>query len=436
MKKYQKICTILFAIILPVVLHAQQKPSELIDIIDDVEEISYVEKLESNHFAEKYLMYVQQEVDWASKSAGKFNERIIVCFRGFDRPTVIVTEGYFAHYALFPSYEDELSRLFNTNIIVCEYRYFGESVPKECNWDYLTVDNSLADIHHVREIFGNIFPGKWISTGISKGGQTTMFYRATYPDDMDISVSYVAPLNKAVEDGRHEPFLSKQVGTKQEREAILNAQQELLSRKNTLIELFKDHTRKARLKFQLPTEDIYDYCVFEFPFALWQWGTSVNSIPPKSATDREWFDYFIKISDPDYFSCPSEYTPFFVQAARELGYYGYSMKKLKKGCSVKSTKNYLKKLVMQARLELKEAHDKGEDIAAIMSESRQQLQDLSKYKQSIKQIYAQNLKECATEQEINELQSAVNMMLEEKGCAPMNFTPLTKMRLMKGNSDE
>ena len=96
----------------------------------------------------------------------------------------------------------------------------------------------------------------------------------------------------------------------------------------------------------------------------------------------------------------------------------------------------LKKLVMQARRELKEAHDKGEDIATIMSESRQQLQDLSKYKQSIKQIYAQNLKECATEQEVNELQRAVNMMLEEKGCAPINFTPLTKMRLMKGNNNE
>ena len=96
----------------------------------------------------------------------------------------------------------------------------------------------------------------------------------------------------------------------------------------------------------------------------------------------------------------------------------------------------LKKLVIQARLELKEAHDKGEDIAAIMSESRQQLQDLSKYKQSVKQIYAQNVKECATEQEVADLQKAVNVMLEEKGCAPMNFTPLTKMRLMKGNTDE
>lgn len=96
----------------------------------------------------------------------------------------------------------------------------------------------------------------------------------------------------------------------------------------------------------------------------------------------------------------------------------------------------LKKLVIQARLELKEAHDKGEDIATIMSESRQQLQDLSKYKQSVKQIYAQNVKECATEQDVADLQKAVNVMLEEKGCAPMNFTPLTKMRLMKGNTDE
>ena len=96
----------------------------------------------------------------------------------------------------------------------------------------------------------------------------------------------------------------------------------------------------------------------------------------------------------------------------------------------------LKKLVIQARLEHKEAHDKGEDIAAIMSESRQQLQDLAKYKQSVKQIYAQNVKECATEQEVADLQKAVNVMLEEKGCAPMNFTPLTKMRLMKGNTDE
>ena len=96
----------------------------------------------------------------------------------------------------------------------------------------------------------------------------------------------------------------------------------------------------------------------------------------------------------------------------------------------------LKSLVKQARLELKEAYDNGEDIAAIMTESRQQLQDLGKYKQAIKQLYAQNMKECNSAVELAELQRAVNMMLEEKGCAPMNFTPLTKMNLKKDHADE
>ena len=96
----------------------------------------------------------------------------------------------------------------------------------------------------------------------------------------------------------------------------------------------------------------------------------------------------------------------------------------------------LKSLVKQARLELKEAYDNGEDIAAIMTESRQQLQDLGKYKQAIRQLYAQNMKECDSDVELAELQRAVNMMLEEKGCAPMNFTPLTKMNLKKDHADE
>ena len=96
----------------------------------------------------------------------------------------------------------------------------------------------------------------------------------------------------------------------------------------------------------------------------------------------------------------------------------------------------LKKSVIQARLELKKAYDNGEDIEAIMAESRQQLQDLSKYKQSMKKLYVQTIKECKTEKQVDELQQAVNMMLEEKGCAPMDFTPLTKINLLKGNVHE
>lgn len=312
--------------------------------------ISGVEKLESNRYEEKYLIRITQNVDGENDDKGTFTQRVIVGLKGLDRPTVIVTEGYYANYALSPGYEEELCRLFNANLVFCEYRYFAESTPQPCNWDYMTVDNSLRDLHNVRQTLGKIFTNKWISTGISKGGQTTMFYRATYPDDMDVSVSYVAPLNKGVEDDRHEKFLSEEVGTAEEREAVLKAQQEILKRRESLMPEFSKFVTEKGYKYNSTLDEVYDYCVMEYPFALWQWGTPVSTIPSASASDKDWFNHFIKVSSPDYFSCPNQYLPFFVQAARELGYYGYSTKGLEEWCTVKNPKGYLDKLMMPAEL--------------------------------------------------------------------------------------
>lgn len=308
--------------------------------------VSEVQPLETTCFKEKYVLKMEQQVDWKTSAKGTFGERIFVGMKGLDKPTVIVTEGYSASYGLNPGYEEELSRLFDANVVLCEYRYFSQSVPVPTNWDYMTVDNSLADYHHVRQVFGQLFKGKWISTGISKGGQTAMFYRATYPDDVDVSVSYVAPLNRAVEDGRHEKFLAKKVGTKEERKVIRQAMQELMRRKPELMKLFHAYCEENGYQFLMSEEDVYDYCVLEFPFALWQWGTPVSSIPELTSDedDEVWFDCLMKVSSPDYFAYPSQYMPFDVQAAKELGYYGYSLKPIKKWTSLKSTKGYLKKM--------------------------------------------------------------------------------------------
>ncbi len=308
--------------------------------------VSEVQPLETTCFKEKYVLKMEQQVDWKTSAKGTFGERIFVGMKGLDKPTVIVTEGYSASYGLNPGYEEELSRLFDANVVLCEYRYFSQSVPVPTNWDYMTVDNSLADYHHVRQVFGQLFKGKWISTGISKGGQTTMFYRATYPDDVDVSVSYVAPLNRAVEDGRHEKFLAKKVGTKEERKVIRQAMQELMRRKPELMKLFHAYCEENDYQFLMSEEDVYDYCVLEFPFALWQWGTPVSSIPELTSDedDEVWFDCLMKVSSPDYFAYPSQYMPFDVQATKELGYYGYSLKPIKKWTSLKSTKGYLKKM--------------------------------------------------------------------------------------------
>lgn len=180
--------------------------------------VSDVETLKSKLFQEKYVFFIKQQLDAKDASKGNFEQRVILCHRGFDRPTVLVTEGYNANYGLREDYIEELAQIFNTNIVLVEYRYFDKSTPTPCNWQYLTVENSLYDLHNVNRTLHAIYKGKWIATGISKGGQTTMFYRSYFPDDVDISVPYVAPLNRSVEDGRHEKFLQHEVSTKGNRQ--------------------------------------------------------------------------------------------------------------------------------------------------------------------------------------------------------------------------
>lgn len=327
-------------------LSAQTDTTAFMRQLCGVPGVSQVKAIETDKFQEKYVMKFRQYVDGDDDSKGTFDERIIVGLRGTDHPTVLVTEGYFADYGMRKGYVEELCEFFDANVVLCEYRYFAESVPQPTNWDYMTVDNSLRDYHRVRQALGSVFTGKWISTGISKGGQTTMFYRATYPDDVDVSVSYVAPLNRGVEDGRHEIFLEKKVGTKAERKAVLAAQQHLMKNKGALMPLFNDYCQKHDYKFYISNEDIFDYCVLELPFALWQWGTPVSTIPAESADLKTWFNYFVETAGPDYFAYPNKFMPFDVQAQRELGYYGYSLKAIKKWASLKNTKGYLKQLML------------------------------------------------------------------------------------------
>lgn len=191
------------------VLLAMAAPGELKEKLQSLQGVSDIETLKTELYPEKYLVRVTQEVDPIGKQAGTFKQRVVLCHIGFDRPTVLVTEGYGGAYALRENYQEELSKLLNANVVFVEYRYFLESKPDPLNWDYLTAENSAYDLHHITELFKQIYKGKWISTGISKGGQTTTLYRAYFPDDVDFSVPYVAPLNRGVEDGRHEIFLEK-----------------------------------------------------------------------------------------------------------------------------------------------------------------------------------------------------------------------------------
>ena len=317
--------------------------------INAISAIKEIRPLETSEFSEKYVTYFTQPLDHRHPEKGSFRQRVIVSHVGFDRPTVIVTEGYGAAYALRSQYREELSKLLNANMIFVEYRYFLESTPEPKDWQNLTAENSADDLHAITTAFKNIYPGKWIATGISKGGQTTLLYRTFYPDDVDISVPYVAPLCYGVEDGRHESFLHK-VSTPENRKKIEDFQLEALKRKATLLPRFEKYCTEKNYSFRAPIEEIYDYSVLEYSFALWQWGTPISSIPATTASDDEVFSHLLAISEPGYFTADSPNASFLVQAARELGYYCYDVQPFKQYLSIQSSEGYLHRLMLPEEL--------------------------------------------------------------------------------------
>lgn len=267
-----------------------------------------------------YLLQFTQPVDHNQPNGKTFTQRIWLLHYSNTAPTVIVTEGYGATR----NYTTELATLLQANQIIVEHRYFEKSTPSPKNWNYLTVEQAANDHHAIIQAFKKIYTGKWVSTGISKGGSTTLFHRAYFPNDVDVSVPYVAPLNFKREDQRLFDFFH-QVENKKARARIRNFQSTVLKKRDILLPMLKKYAEKNKYTFSMGLEKAYELAVLEYPFALWQWGTSIDKIPSESATDQEIFTHFMRGSDISYVSDQSTQSlkSFFYQAYTELGYYAY-----------------------------------------------------------------------------------------------------------------
>jgi hypothetical protein len=170
-------------------------------LLFELPDVSFT-KVEGNDLV--YELRVKQPLDHTDPSKGYFHQRVFLKHVGFNNPMVIVTQGYSAARL----YSNELTDLIEGNQLEVEHRFFGKSVPDSLDYTYLNLEQATADLHHINELFKTIYKKKWISTGISKGGATTIFYRYFYPYDVDVSVPYVAPINKEFEDQRIYDFLN------------------------------------------------------------------------------------------------------------------------------------------------------------------------------------------------------------------------------------
>ncbi|MEO1260088.1 MAG: S28 family serine protease [Bacteroidota bacterium] len=272
-------------------------------------------------FTSAYELKIKQPIDHQNPDKGHFYQRVFLTHKSFDSPMVICTEGY--QRPRNRMYE--LTQLLGANQLDVEHRYFGNSIPEDINYEYLNLEQATADLHHINQLFKKIYNGKWVSTGISKGGQTTIYYRYFYPDDVDVSVPYVAPLNLALEEKRIYEFLDT-VGTKECREKIYDVQKRILGQREASLLKLHWFNKGAGLEFNyLTEEEAFEYAVLEYPFSFWQWGHDCAEIPGPTATLDETLDHFLGISSMDFFAdeAMEDYASHYWQAGDQMGYYSY-----------------------------------------------------------------------------------------------------------------
>ena len=296
-------------------------------------------------FAERYLLWVEQEIDQQSPNGKTFKQRVFLSHKSLDRPMVMVTEGYWASYAENPNYKNELTSILDANQIVVEHRYFAPSVPDSSifSWKNLTIENAAADHHRVNEILQHIYQKKWLATGISKGGQTAMYYKYFYPNDVTVAVPVVAPLNFSKEERRVYRHLET-VGTAECRASILAYQTEMLKNKKKYLKHFKK-LAKAKKQTYLRVGGVekgYELTVLEYSFAFWQWGSSCGQIAKADVGAKRMVNHLDKIAGINWISDQgiANQQPFFYQAMHQFGMYGYDITPFKQWVSFENNPTF------------------------------------------------------------------------------------------------
>ena len=324
-----RIFTLLLLLSLPIFMSAQPSLSSIEQQLYSLPDIIFKAIDTPNGYEAAYELHVKQPIDHDHPEKGYFYQRVFLSHRSFDAPVVIATEGY----TRSANRMYELTNYLNANQVDVEHRYFGTSIPEDKDYQYLNLKQATADLHHIRELLGQIYKQSWVSTGISKGGQTTIFYRYFYPDDVAASVPYVAPLNLELKEKRIYEFLSE-VGTKECRDDIREIQVELLEQRKEVLPRLQWHAKGAGQEFTyISLEEAFEYAVLEYPFSFWQMGFDCATIPdPEKAALDEVLEHFMNVVGLSLYTDQSmeDYGSHYWQAGTEMGYYGFETEHFKK----------------------------------------------------------------------------------------------------------
>ncbi len=307
-------------IVLSLITYLSYGQSDIQSFLESNEDITVESIKTGDDGVTKAVIYISQPVNHQQPNGDTFGQRIILTHVGMDMPTVIQTQGYNVS-----DRENEIVKILNGNSINVEHRYFAKSVPEPRDWTYLTLEQATADLHKIRTLFGEIYTDKWVATGISKGGATTIYYEYFYPEDTDASIAYVAPISDDLEDKRIYKFLDT-IGTKECRKDIFTYQKFMLKKKDKVLDRLQWFVKGKGLEFDYlgDLETAYEYAMLEYPFSVWQWGTPCEDIPDNKDLDT-YIEHLLEVVGLDFYDDKTNefFAAHYYQASTQMGYYGF-----------------------------------------------------------------------------------------------------------------
>ncbi len=280
---------------------------------------AFVKAIEpSPPYGRAYEIWLNQPIDHADPTGRTFQQRLFISHRNVDAPTVIFTDGY----AVTWPRPRELATLLKANKLEVEHRYFGVSRPDSLDLTCFTAEQAASDHHRIIALLKPIYTGSWASSGKSLGGMGAFIHRSFYPDDVDATVAYVAPLMHGREDPRFLTALEADLGSE-----FLDRLEEiqvtlLKNRAEVLATVFP---KSIADNLYLDVQRLLDYTVAVLPFQFDGTEEDKLEIPPRGVDLAQICTFFADHVGFSYYRKGSRKTQqaLHYQTATQLGYFGY-----------------------------------------------------------------------------------------------------------------
>lgn len=297
------------------------------DVLDDLKTIEGVTEVRETTTStdafdglRRFTIRMDQPVDHTQPTAAHFSQKLVLFHRGYAEPTVLQTSGY----KIFGEKMTRLASDFGANQIQVEHRYFDTSSPDPLDWSKLDIRQSAADFHNIVVRLKKLYSGRWVNTGASKGGMTSVFHRRFYPNDLDGTVADVAPLSFSLDDARYIDFVNEVGGTRYAvcRQRLVEFQKAVLSRRDEILPALDGEYEQLGSK-----ELALEHAVIELPFVFWQYGNPEDSnsgcgaVPAAKAPKDKILDFLESANDPQGLAdaAVKVFIPYYYQSASELG---------------------------------------------------------------------------------------------------------------------